>query len=355
MATPPRIHNSCVPIEGAVVTEGCFSFETCYSIKAGDPDWNQTLYGHDKGICDCYSFWTWGTWPNCSQISNGTPITFLLLGVLPFVTWSCVFVYGLITLHELRKAQQLKFNVIVRGICFNTASAFAGLSWSLATNLHIIAPLVDPHELYIVEIFNVACGIFAVVILPTILVLPISWIENIKAAKKLSKKANFNGGQIFIRVISLLFSAVIAVLQGFNYYRYSNIATVVFLICITILFHFGATKIISCAGNALGVHQQIAMTRASHELKVLVFFYVIFAGGYTKLTNKREYGKGNRYPLSFTYPKLTVTSHVVFLFSTIFQKAKSGCHQFALRAAKSASAASSCRSSAISASSAVSG
>jgi hypothetical protein len=144
------------------------------------------------GICDCYNFWGYGHFPTCDEVSYpDSIINLMFLTIIPYMIMALGVIFTTKAIWELHRCDQFKMNVVGRGLLLNGLAAFFGTFWCVSCGLSIFSPIVDRRQWSTYYLFNMGMGSYTAVFVPAFLVLPICWIENVMASKKMKKKVNF--------------------------------------------------------------------------------------------------------------------------------------------------------------------
>ena len=99
------LRSSCAPSADISWTQ-CGVFQKCYTYRGEQAGLNATfddVYVETGGICDCYSFWGYGSWPICDHLSSSSPVIIVAAGVLPFSCYLYLHYVVWNTLYELKK------------------------------------------------------------------------------------------------------------------------------------------------------------------------------------------------------------------------------------------------------------
>ncbi|GMI19919.1 hypothetical protein TeGR_g10066 [Tetraparma gracilis] len=286
------LHDTCTPTGDADLS--CGHFMKCYKYDDFYKDTNATrhaMHVDAGGICDCYNFWGYGHFPTCDEVSYpDSIINLMFLTIIPYMIMALGVIFTTKAIWELHQCDQFKMNVVGRGLLLNGLAAFFGTFWCVSCGLSIFSPIVDRRQWSTYYLFNMGMGSYTAVFVPAFLVLPICWIENVMASKKMKKKVNFQRSQTILRVSSVVVSLVIVVLQAMREYRISNAAVCFFLIASVAVYYRAAGEIIKYAGNMIPKGQRMAMTKTKYEVSVMAGLYLTFAVAYAATTNIRNWG-----------------------------------------------------------------
>eukprot|EP00520_Triparma_pacifica_P001124 CAMPEP_0118634590 /NCGR_PEP_ID=MMETSP0785-20121206/1627_1 /TAXON_ID=91992 /ORGANISM="Bolidomonas pacifica, Strain CCMP 1866" /LENGTH=558 /DNA_ID=CAMNT_0006525573 /DNA_START=122 /DNA_END=1795 /DNA_ORIENTATION=- len=301
-------HKACTPWGETSYVE-CGDFKKCYSYNGEYADSNSTLdklYSLHGGLCDCHATYGYGKFPNCDSLSSATfPILVSLVIVPSFVVIVLFYIVVSAGRQDVvsekvtskgtgRMPKKRRKNVMVkRGGYAVVVSSIAYMILMIVTAFSILEPFFFDKNIVLNFVFRIALSLTVFFTIPALFVVPICWVETIKASRKMNQKTK---GEIHLKSKRFLVSVqvvscfFVGVASGIGWYKAVNLMVTCLMFLTCILHVWAKNMMIKAAHDVISHGHQAMLEIVCNRLWVICFFNALFAFGYSTTVDKRDYG-----------------------------------------------------------------